>query len=72
METDSLPSHRHKVSDIQYKINNVLVLLLFYSFAFKESHYHTISLSVVIGEIGYQPIITNDFSKCNNVFNTVL
>ena len=47
-----------KVNDIAYKINHILVSLLFYNFAFKELHYHTICLTLVTGETAYQPIIT--------------
>ena len=41
----SLSLYRHKGSDTYHKINNVLVFLLFYNFAFKELHYCMVCLS---------------------------
>ena len=51
--------------------NNVLLFLLYYRFAFKELHYCTVclSLSLVLRETVFQPIITGKwvFTNCNNV-----
>ena len=47
MEVGSLFTHRHNVSHIYHKINNMLVFSLFYSFAFKELHYSTVCLPLI-------------------------
>lgn len=68
MEAVSLSSHRHTVSNIEYKITNVLVFFLFYNLAFKELYCHTVC-PLIIGEMVGQPIITQKFffKDCNNV-----
>ena len=73
---DSLFLHWHKVSDIEYQINNVSFLtVLELHFQVYTIQYASISLSLSCNvESAYQPIITGKcfFKKCKNFSNTIL
>lgn len=55
----NLSLHRHKASDIYYKINNMFNVLAFCLVTLLSNSYITVQYApLVIGEIAYQPIIT--------------
>ena len=66
----NLSLHRHKVSDIYYKINNMFNMLAFCLVTLLSNNYITVQYaSLVIGETAYQPIITGKrFLKNVTVF----